>query len=70
VVVSRDVAEASQGVGRQIELTSCLLLTAEGALACALAGDFFVAGSRLSGSAGVGAALGALMLLLIYMPSL
>ena len=70
VVFGRDVAEDDQSGMRRAELTTALLLAGIGALAGSLAGDYFVIGSRLTGSNGVGGVAGAMVLLLICVPSL
>jgi hypothetical protein len=70
VLLSRELGEASQDRKHQMDASELLLVAGNGALACALAGDFFVAAARASGSDGVGVAIGALILLLVYMPLL
>lgn len=69
VILSRDLADDTHEGTQQAELTATVLLSSVGMLAGALAGDYFVVGSRLTGSAGIGGLAGATVLLLICVPS-
>ena len=68
VAARRGIADNARDHQRQTELATALLLTGVGALGGALAGDYFVAATTLTGSPGFGGMLGATILLLICVP--